>query len=368
MYCGLKKNIDLQIGVELGDNKIPVRDRSSRMTDLAADRTLPLVSIIVLNWNKRKYLKRCLDSVLNTDYPRIEIMISDNGSTDGSVELINKEYHSVILIENTTNLGFCEGNNVAIKRAKGDIVVLLNNDTWVDKNWIKEIVKAASDPKVGVIGCKLFFADTNVIQSLGYHLHLLGHHINRGLLKVDDEKFETEKVTAVDYVTGSALAIKRSVISKIGLLDPTFYAYFEDADWCYRAKDAGYKVVVAPKAIVHHFGSVSWNNFSFKKVYLTERNRFYFILKHYYGLTLLKALTLHDLKYICQLIKTELRAKSLTDDLTEQKTTRKYADLVNRSNYREFAKAILNWVGAKFLAYLSISQLIIKNRKIIDKN
>jgi len=338
------------------------------MADLTPNRNVPLVSVIILNWNQKKFLRRCLNSVLSADYPRIEVLVSDNGSVDGSVELVKKEYPNVILIENRTNLGFCEGNNVAIKRAKGDIIVLLNNDTWVDKNWIKEVVKAASDPEVGIVGCKLLFAGTNVIQSLGYRSNLLGHYVNRGFLEVDDGKCDTEKVADVDYVSGAALAIKRSVVDEVGFLDPLFYAYFEDADWCYRVNAAGYKVVVAERAVVHHFGSVSWSDFSFKKVYLTERNRFLFLVKHFSGSSLLKAFFVHDLEYICQLVKTELRRKSLPDDFTEQTTSTKYADLVNRSNYREFAKAALNWVSAKFLAYLSIGQLIFKNRKTTCKN
>lgn len=331
--------------------------------NLEANGTPPLVSVIILNWNQKKLLKQCLDSVLCTDYARIEIIVSDNGSVDGSIELVKNEYSDVVLIENHANLGFCNGNNVAIKQAKGDLILLLNNDTFVEKNWLKEVVKAACEPNVGIVGCKLLFAGTNVIQSLGYVSNLLGHYVNRGFLHLNDEKCSSEQVVDVDYVSGAALAIKRAVITEIGSLDPIFYAYFEDVDWCYRVKTAGYRVVVAEKAVVHHFGSLSWREFSFRKVYLTERNRFVFLLKHFSGLNLVNALFVNEFKNVCGLVKNELNIKRSPSVAEKQETPGVYADMVSRSDYVSFAKATFNWVSAKFLAYLSLGQLIFRNRK-----
>lgn len=336
--------------------------KSPCLSELETGNSLQSVSVIVLNWNQKKLLNNCLESVLNTDYSEMEIIVSDNGSTDGSVKMVKKNFANVVLIENNANLGFCEGNNIAIKRAKGDIIVLLNNDTWVDKNWINEIVNAASDSKVGIVGCKLLFVGTNVIQSLGYRSNLLGHYVNRGLLEINDGKYDNEEVADVDYVSGAALAIKRLVVDAVGFLDPMFYAYFEDVDWCYRVKELGYKVVVAQKAVVHHCGSVSWNSLSFKKVYLTERNRFLFIFKHYSGLNLLRALTFHEFKSALRLIRDKLSVKDLTVNLVTHKTG-KPRDLKKRSKYYELAKAILDWIGAKSLAYFSIPFILFSLRK-----
>ena len=332
------------------------------LSELETGKSLQSVSVIILNWNQKKLLNYCLESVLNTDYPEMEVIVSDNGSTDGSVELVKEKFPNVVLIENNANLGFCEGNNVAIKQAKGDIIVLLNNDTWVDKDWIKEIMIVMKQPEVGVVGCKLLFAGTEVIQSLGYVSNLFGHYINRGLLNVNVENSEEEPVVDVDYVSGAALAIKRDVIDEIGFLDPLFYAYFEDTDLCYRVKAAGYRVVVAPKAVVHHCGSVSWNSLSFKKVYLTERNRFLFIFKHFSGLKLLMALTFHEFKSVLGLIRSKVTVKSLTVNLVSQKTG-KSCTVTKRSRYCGLAKAALDWVGAKSLAFFSIPLIVFNLRR-----
>jgi len=238
----------------------------------------PKVSVVILNWNGGEHLKKCLDSVLKTDYHDLEVIVVDNASTDGSQELVKKYYPQVILVENEKNLGFCVGNNIGIKRAKGEIIILLNNDTIVDGGWIKEILKCAQDPKVGIVGCRLYFPDTKIIQSLGFKMRFLGFWENIGAGQKDKGQFD--KVSCVDYVSGAALAIKREVLDKVGLLDPAFYAYCEDVDLCYRARRAGYKVVTS-NAIVYHCGSLSWDRLPVRKMYLVQRNRIYFILKHY---------------------------------------------------------------------------------------
>lgn len=243
------------------------------------------VSIVILNWNGGKYLKECLDSVLKTDYQDLEIIVVDNASTDGSQELVKKCYPQVILIENERNLGFCVGNNIGIKRATSNIIILLNNDTIVDRSWVKEILKCAQDPRVGIVGCRLYFPGTKIIQSLGYRMKFLGFWESIGAGQEDKGQFD--KVGCVDYVSGAALAVKREVLDKIGLLDPAFYAYCEDVDLCYRARRAGYKVVTS-NAIVYHYGSLSWDRLPVRKMYLVQRNRIYFILKHYSPKTLLR--------------------------------------------------------------------------------
>lgn len=254
---------------------------------MVAYENYPLVSVVILNWNGGDYLRRCVNSVLETDYPRnlLEVIVVDNGSTDGSARSAKKMYQQVKLIENRRNLGFCVGNNIGIKRASGDLIVLLNNDTIVDKDWIKEILKKASDPKVGIVGCRLYFPGTKIIQTLGFRVKFLGCWESIGAGQMDNGQFDDTE--DVDYVSGAAIAIEREVIDKIGLLDPEFYAYCEDADWCYRAEKVGYRVVIS-NAIVYHYGSMSWDRLPLKKAYLANRNHLYFIMKHYSPKTLLR--------------------------------------------------------------------------------
>jgi GT2 family glycosyltransferase len=253
------------------------------------------ISVIILNWNGGDYLIRCVDSIMKTDYPNdlLEVIIVDNGSTDGSAKLAKKMFPQVKLIENERNLGFCIGNNIGIKNSSGDIIILLNNDTIVDKDWIKEILKCAQDQKVGIIGCRLYFPGTKIIQSLGFRMKFLGYWESIGAGQEDKGQFNN--IECVDYVSGAALAIKREVLDKIGLLDPIFYAYREDADLCYRARRAGYKIVTS-NAIVYHYGSLSWNKLPARKIYLVERNKIYFILKHYSPKKLLRYLFEYPIK------------------------------------------------------------------------
>jgi hypothetical protein len=203
---------------------------------------VPLVSVVILNWNGGDYLRSCVKSVLETDYPRnrIEVIVVDNGSTDNSAKFIKKIYPQVNLIENERNLGFCVGNNIGIKKASGDLIILLNNDTIVDSAWIKEILKKAKNPKVGIVGGRLYFPQTKVIELMGYRSKFLGYREAIGSGEEDNGQYD--EVNNVDSVIGALLAIKREVIAKIGLLDSRFFAYCEDIDLCHRARKAGYIV------------------------------------------------------------------------------------------------------------------------------
>jgi GT2 family glycosyltransferase len=247
---------------------------------VSSQKDSPLVSVIILNWNGADYLGRCVASVLETDYPTnlLEVIVVDNGSTDNSAKSVKKMYPKVKLVENRRNLGFCIGNNIGIKIASGDLIILLNNDTIVDKAWIKNLIQQARDPKVGVIGCKLFFPRTKVIQAVGFRMKFTGYIEIIGSGEIDHGQFNT--TIDLDYVSGAALAIKKEVLTKIGLLDPRFYAYGEDADLCYRARKAGY-LVTCSKAVVYHYGSISWNRFPIRKLYLNIRNNLRLIRKHY---------------------------------------------------------------------------------------
>lgn len=240
----------------------------------------PIVSVIILNWNGGDYLKRCVQSVLETDYPKnlLDVIVVDNGSTDGSARLIKRMYPQIRLIENKRNLGFCIGNNIGIENALGDLIILLNNDTIVESMWIREILKKAKDPKVGIVGCRLYFPRTKVIQVIGFKSKFPGYMEAIGFGEEDNGQFDS--VDDVDYVCGAALVIKREVLANIGLLDTKFYAFGEDIDLCFRAKKAGYTVTTS-KAIVYHYRSLSWNRFPLQQQYLCARNNWYLIIKHY---------------------------------------------------------------------------------------
>lgn len=222
----------------------------------------PRVAIIVLTWNGKALTLDCLDSLRELDYQNVEIVTVDNASTDGTAEAVRERYgDSVTLIVNSENAGFSKGNNVGIKYAleKGaDLVLLLNNDTTVSPVLVDGLVSAFRDaPDVGIAGPKIFysyppdriwFAGGEVFLARGIARHIGLREIDRG---------QYDKVRDVDYITGCALMARRQVFIQIGMLDPAYGAYFEDTDFCMRARRAGYRVVYTPAGKVWHRISAS---------------------------------------------------------------------------------------------------------------
>jgi len=292
------------------------------------------VTIIILNWNGWEDTIECLESVCQIEYPNYDIVVVDNGSKDKSIEKI-KEYAAgslrvessffkynpdnkpirlieysqeelkfsdrirkalstkkdldnlpfekeLILIKNNENYGFAEGNNIAIRYAleilKPDYVLLLNNDTVVDPGFLDELIKTAeSDPDIGILGPTIFdYKPPCRIQSAG--LKILW---NKG--DAIDLAFEgglSVSPQEVDAVTGCALLAKSELLNKIGLLNKKYFAYFEEVEWCVRARRALYKIVYVPKGKVWHKGGATSNKITGFALYQHTRNRFWFMKQH----------------------------------------------------------------------------------------
>jgi GT2 family glycosyltransferase len=222
----------------------------------------PRVYVIILSWNGREDTLQCLSSVQAVDYSRYRVLVVDNASTDGSAEAIRAAFPAVELLANRSNLGFAAGNNVGIEYALqrgADYLFLLNNDTQVERTVLAELVRAGeADPKVGLASPKVYYLDRpQVIYYAGARqgrLPLLPRLIGTGETRsaTAGERGQVEQPQEVDYVWGQAMLIKSQVIASVGLLDPRFFMYYEDADYCLRAKDAGYKIVCVPQARVWH--------------------------------------------------------------------------------------------------------------------
>lgn len=216
----------------------------------------PKVSIIILNWNGGEDVIECLKSVKDIDYPDYEVLVVDNGSTDNSVEEIRNSFPDIKLIQNHENLGFAGGNNVGIRAAIGDYVMLLNDDTVVGKSILKNLVKAMeSNENIGIAGPMiLYYNEPDKIWCAGSKLNFgYTSHIGKGLNK---ELFN--KSYFVDYIAGCTMLIKKEVIDKIGLLDSEYFFYAEDADFCLRAKSAGYECLYVPSPTVWHKATQEW--------------------------------------------------------------------------------------------------------------
>lgn len=140
-----------------------------------------MISAIVLSWNGKKYIADCLDALLAQDYAHLELLVVDNGSTDGTPELVAEQYPLVTLIRNGRNLGFAPGNNIGLRAATGDLLVLLNQDTRVQPGCLAALAATFADPSIGVAGCKLLYPDGTIQHAGGY---LYGSRENRNTLAV----------------------------------------------------------------------------------------------------------------------------------------------------------------------------------------
>lgn len=221
----------------------------------------PSVSVILVNWNGRNDTLECLHSLAKVSYAPMHIIMVDNASADDSVDAVKREFPSVEVIPNETNLRFAGGNNIGIKHALergSDYILLLNNDTTVDAEFLTELVKAAdADPGIGMVGAKIYYYDDpKRIWFAGGRIEWWKGWISHiGLREEDRGQYDTAR--AVDYITGCCLLVKRPVIEKIGNLDEQFFMYGEDVDWCLRVCKAGFRLVYEPKAKIWHKLSVS---------------------------------------------------------------------------------------------------------------
>ncbi len=240
------------------------------------------VSIILLNWNGKKDTLECLASLQKLTYPNYEILIVDNGSSDDSIASFQKEFPSLPIIQTFSNLGYAGGNNVGVDHALergADYILLLNNDTIVSSDLLDRFLDAAKkQPKGGLFGGKILsYKEPKLIDHLGGNWNpRIGEFVSIG--KGKDITFFTD-MQKVDYVSGCALFIKREVIEKVGKLDPRFFLLWEETDFCYRARTAGFEIWSVPTALVWHKISASFSGKALMHYYWW-RNRLLWIEKN----------------------------------------------------------------------------------------
>lgn len=244
----------------------------------------PFVSILMINFNGKVDLAKCLPSLFNTKYAGFEVIILDNGSSDGSAEML-REFSNfgnrIKTIFSLKNLGFAEANNIAYKTAEGDFIVALNCDTIVSPLWLEELVKTITeDQETGIVQSKLLsLKNPQLIDSAGDLVHPSGCSIPRGMGEKDRGQYDQEP--EIFSARGAAIITRRSIIEQIGFFDPDYFMYYEDVDFSWRVRLAGYKVKLAPKSIVYHRGFDSYDETYKTKMHCTYENRYVTLIKNY---------------------------------------------------------------------------------------
>ena len=238
-----------------------------------------LISIIVLNYNAGELLLNCINSLKKSTYQNIEILVVDNISSDGSHTKCKKQFPDIKLIQNRKNLGYCGGNNVGIKEAKGEFIVILNPDTIVEENWLDEMFNAFNEFGDGLYQPKIIsLNESDIIQSTGNMIHAFGFGFARDKgKKIIEKKEEIEKI---GYASGTCLFTTKKVLEKVGLLDEFLFLYNDDLDLGLRAAQIGINSYYVPKSKIFHAESYSLK-WSAKKFYWLERNRKYCLKTHY---------------------------------------------------------------------------------------
>lgn len=245
----------------------------------------PNVAILVLTWNNYIDTYECLRSIEALNYPAYDVIVVDNGSTDGSIQMLEPQFDDVEFVINNENYGYAKGNNLGINVALSngaEYVWIINNDVIVEEYALLNMVDVAeSDRHVGIIGSKVFFYDEPD------KLYFAGGLVNKwtgecrhiGSGEIDNGQYDV--VREVDYVTGCNILIKKACIDEIGLFDEKYYLYYEDTDWATRARKSGWKVIYIPEPGVRHKVGASSEEPTLTMGYYMTRNRLYFVWRNF---------------------------------------------------------------------------------------
>lgn len=241
----------------------------------------PLASVIIPNWNGARFLPPCLEALRRQTYDAREVIVVDNASTDGSLPLLRRDYPEVRVLALERNHGFAGGVNAGIQAARGEVIVLLNNDTEADPRWLGELVRAlAAHPEAGAAASKMLLFDRrDVFHSAGDSFRVDGLPVNRGVWQKDTGQFDRQ-----EYVfggCGGAVAYRRQLLAQVGLFDESLFLSCEDVDLAWRAQLAGWRCLYVPTAIVYHHLSATGGGVT--SSYYTGRNTIRVLVKNLPG-------------------------------------------------------------------------------------
>jgi GT2 family glycosyltransferase len=240
----------------------------------------PVVSVVIVNLNRRDLLEMCLGSLWRQSFTGFEVVVVDNGSTDDSLNYLRAAHEPRLqIVELPENKGFAGGCNAGIVRARGRYIATLNNDAEADPRWLDELVRVMeSDSRIGMCASKiLFHADRRRIDKAGHLIYWDGLNHGRGSGEPDRGQFDVQEEAL--FPDGAAALYRRGMLDQSGVFDESFFAYGDDADLGLRGRLAGWACVYVPTAVVYHIHSATAGKFSALKAFLVERNRLFVALK-----------------------------------------------------------------------------------------
>jgi len=247
----------------------------------------PLVSILVLNYNGKKFLKACFDSLLESSYSNFEIVLVDNNSTDDGVAFTKSEYPMVKIVQTGKNGGYSRAYNIAFRETHGKYYLLLNNDVVVAKNWLEPLVNIAeTDSTIGALQPKIrSLIDDGYFEyagACGGFMDKYGYPFLRGRIfyTIEKDEGQYDNQSEVFWTSGAAMFIRADALKKSGDLDEDFVHHMEEIDLCWRLHLVGYKLMVIPDSVIYHYAGATIKADSFKKIYWNHRNGIFTLIKN----------------------------------------------------------------------------------------
>jgi len=246
----------------------------------AAGYDFPLASVVIVNYNGGARLLRCLESLNEVDYPALEVIVVDNGDDDGMIRNVVQRFPWVRLSRNGHNAGFASAANTGAKIARGKYVAFLNPDAHVNPDWLRRLVRCISDEKVGAVSSKLLMdSDSSRLNAAGGACDIFGLGWNRGIEEHDFHQYDNSRDCF--YAVGCGMMVKRKLFLSLGGFDEDYFLYYDDLDFSWRLRLAGYLVTYEPNALVYHGWMGSTRNRKPMVLFLLTKNRIRTIIKNY---------------------------------------------------------------------------------------